>query len=290
MPYSHLTGAVISSDEISDHDYEMAQKSVAVRDGDASIEIGFADDNETHIQEDDGRVEIKLNTETGEVEGESDDGEVVQHEDLPEFDDNASPAQMTETASMLQQAEAGQADVLSKALEGGCTQEQLDAMRDHYEQHESLTDEHYAALEAAGLSKAYVNSFMAGQIAVGEKFANSVLDYVGGKANFEKLAKFMGENHGDMADAFNAALERYDVTTIKALLDNGKTLMRAHYGSRPARSLTNAAKPAATAKAAPAVEGFKSRQEMVAAMSDKRYERDAAYRREVELKVFHSQF
>lgn len=294
MPYSHLSGAVLSGEVMSDHEYQMAQKEVAVRDGDDSITIGGNDES---LTDGDEHISINLNTETGEVEGESEgEGDESGGEDtsgnpeVPEFDDNASPVSMQEASALLVDAEAGQQEVIQKALDGGVTQEQLDSMHAEYDADGKLSDASYTALEAAGMSKAFVNSFMSGQVAVGEKFANSVLEYVGGKANFDSLAKFMGETQGDMADAFNSAMERFDVTTIKALLDSGKTLMRQHYGSAPKRSLTNVSKPATPAKSTTDVVGFESRAEMVKAMSDKRYSRDAAFRREVEQKVINSKF
>jgi hypothetical protein len=293
MPYSHLSGAVLSGESMSDHEYQMAQKEVAVRDGDDAILIG----NDETLTDGDEHISISLNTETGEVAGEEEGSEGDEsgseegagNPDVPEFQDNVDPVNMQEASALVIEAEAGQNDVMQKALDGGVTQEQLDAMHTEFDANGKLSDESYATLEAAGLSKAFISSFMAGQTAVGEKFANSVLDYVGGKANFEKLAAFMGEAHGDMADAFNSAMERFDVVTIKALLDSGKTLMRQQYGVRPTRTLTAATKPAVKPTTTEVV-GFESRAEMVKAMGDKRYSRDAAYRREVEQKVINSKF
>lgn len=293
MPYSGLTNAVISSDEVSEHDIEMIQKTVAVRDGDDAISITA--DDETRTDEGDEHIAVSIDT-TGEEEEaeeatEEAEGEPSTEEDTPDFGTNIDPKDMNEAAEMLAQAEEGQKDVLAKALEGGVTQQQLDEMQEEFEKDNKLSDNSYELLEKAGLSKAFINSFMNGQVAVGERFAKTVLDYVGGRSNFDKLAGFMANNHSEMVDAFNSAMDRHDVVTIKALLDNGKTLMKATYGTRPQRSLTTVAKPVApTAQTTTKTEGFTSRQEMVKAMSDKRYQRDAEYRREVERKVMNATF
>ncbi len=292
MPYSHLSGAVISGGELSEHEAEMVQKTVAVRDGDATIVLDAG--NPVSEDEDNGFVSVSINT-TGEDDGEQDEGETVGEEadsadsDVPDFKD-VDPTTMNDAGAMLAEAEAGQQEILSKAKEGGVTDEQLDAMKAEYESNGKLSDEQFNILEAAGLSRNFVNSFMAGQQAVGERFAKTVIDYVGGDDNFGKLSAFIADTNPGMAEAFNSAMERLDVATIRTLLDTGKTLMRVQFGTRPTRSLTTAAKPVAVSPSKPQVQGFESRAEMVKAMSDKRYERDAAYRKEVEMKVIHSKF
>lgn len=287
MPYSHLQGSVISG-ELTEHEEAMISKPVAVRDGDDAIILNEDEGGSFEEEEiDEGSVIVKVgedgdgDSSQQEVEGDADDP-------LPEFKDDGSPTEMMEMATLLQEATQGQNDMLAKALDGGMEQAQIDAAIREFEEHGEISERAYAQLEEAGLSRAIVKSFLAGQEAVGERFANSIFNYAGGKDSFAKLANFIGTNHPDVADAFNAAVERQDVTTIKALLDSSKSLMRVTYGKPPTRSLTQKAKPVAVKSAE--VPSFSSRAEMVKAMADKRYTKDAAYRKEVELKVINSKF
>lgn len=303
MPYSHLTNAVIS-----DADAEMIQKPVTVRDGDDLLEVNLPEDDKSDVQEDAGsedgeKVEVKISTDgddEAEADGDSDEGDDDEgegHSDeeeltLPEYQ-SADPKDLTEAAALMAEAEAGQADLAAKALEAGLSQESLDKAKAEYEKDGKFSEESYAELAKAGFSKSFIDSYMAGQAAVAERFVKSIFGHVGGEENFVKITAHIAENKPEMAQAFDAAVGRNDVATIRALLDAAVAEVRQSPASKaPKRNLANAAKPAkpAGSKAADKVEGFASRAEMVKAMSDPRYGKDAAFRREVELKVFHSQF
>ncbi|WVX92112.1 capsid assembly scaffolding protein [Aeromonas phage phiA014S] len=301
MPYSHLTNAVIS-----DADAEMIQKPVTVRDGDDLLEVNLPEDDKSNVQEDAGtedgeKVEVKISTDgddeaeaDGDADSEGDDGEGSSDEELtlPEYQ-SADPKDLTEAAALMAEAEAGQADLAAKAIEAGLSQESLDKAKAEYEKDGKFSEESYAELAKAGFSKSFIDSYMAGQAAVAERFVKSIYGHVGGEENFTKITAHIAENKPEMAQAFDAAVGRNDVATIRALLDAAVAEVRQSPASKaPKRNLANAAKPAkpAGSKAADKVEGFASRAEMVKAMSDPRYGKDAAFRREVELKVFHSQF
>lgn len=304
MPYSHLTNAVIS-----DADAEMIQKPVTVRDGDDLLEVNLPEDDKSDVQEDVGaedgdKVEIKISTDGDSDERDDsedddseddDDGEGASDEEeltLPEYQ-SADPKDLTEAAALMTEAEAGQADLAAKAIEAGLSQESLDKAKAEYEKDGKFSEESYAELAKAGFSKSFIDSYMAGQAAVAERFVKSIYGHVGGEENFAKITAHIAENKPEMAQAFDAAVGRNDVATIRALLDAAVAEVRQSPASKaPKRNLANAAKPAkpAGSKAADKVEGFASRAEMVKAMSDPRYGKDAAFRREVELKVMYSQF
>ncbi|MGL5565645.1 MAG: capsid assembly protein [Plesiomonas sp.] len=299
MPYSHLTNAVTSDANLSQTDLEMLAKPVAVRDGDDLIKISLPaeEEDESRISvnintagEDDGHEDEELNGKSGTDDSEESgiDGDAGES-DVPEFH-KVDPKSLEEASSVLAKATAGHMEIIAEAMEKGLTQEQVQAFQSEYDAG-GLSDKSYEALEALGYTRAFVNSFMAGQQSVADNFVRELVGYCGGQSNFDKLSAYMSVNQPDAAKAFNAAVERNDVTTIKALLDSAKGSMRQSFGKQPKRNLAAAAKPAnkAPAKEAP-VEGFANRAEMVKAMSDKRYERDAAYRREVELRVFASAF
>lgn len=292
MPYSHLTNAVIS-----DTDAEMIQKPVTVRDGDDLLEVNLPAEDETVVEEDEGaEVEQEVETEGGENEDESsgDEAEGTEFE-LPEYQ-AADPKDLTEAAALMREADAGQADLTAKALEAGLSQDALDKATTEFAKDGKFTEGTYEALAKAGFSKSFVDSYMAGQEAVATKFVQSIYNHVGGQENFVKVTQHIAATKPEVAQAFDAAVERNDVATIRALLDSAVAEFRqsppTKEGKAPKRNLAAAAKAAAPGAGTKAnkVEGFTNRQEMVKAMSDKRYGKDAAYRREVELKVLHATF
>lgn len=294
MPYSHLTDVVIS-----DADAAMLEKPVSVRDGDDLIELKLPKaDDETGTEEGEGTdVEVDTQSEddsedetsTEEGEGTDEESEEVELE-LPEYQ-KVDPKDMNEAANLMREAEQGQADLSAKAVEAGLPEDALETIKAEYAKDGKLSDASYAELAKAGFSKSFIESYMAGQEAVAERFVNSIMAHVGGKENFTKIAEHMAKNSPEAAQAFDAAVERNDVATIRALLDAAVGQVRQSPASKaPKRNLAAAAKPANSAPAVNKVEGFTSRQEMVKAMSDVRYQKDANYRREVELKVLHAQF
>ena len=295
MPYSHLTNAITSDSSLSQADIEAIQKPVAVRDGDDLIEI------ELPIEEDESRMEINISTdgsdddESGNESDESDDSEESGvNEDAGEPDDSVpefhkvDPKSLEEASDVLREASEGHQEIIAEALEKGMTPEQMEGFQSEYDADGKLSDKSYEALAALGYTKAFINSFMAGQQSVADNFVRELQAYCGGADNFDKLTAYISVNQPETAKAFNSAIERNDVTTIKALLENSKGAMRQSFGSKPKRNLAAAAKPRNTAPAPKQVEGFASRAEMTKAMGDVRYQRDPEFRRQVELRVFAS--
>lgn len=304
MPYSHLTNAVIS-----DADAVMLEKPVDVRDGDDLINLSV-DITEDETESED-TLGTKVNIDTTEVESEGDDessaeeGEGTDSDDdstdsegeaemvLPDYQ-KADPKDMTEAAALMVEAEAGQQDLAAKAIEAGLTQEEFDAAKAEYEEHGKFSEKSYESLAKAGYSKSFIDSYMAGQAAVAERFVKTIYAHVGGESNFELISKHLADNKPEMALAFDSAVERNDVVTMRTLLDVAAAELKGTPASKaPKRNLAAAAKPVkpeGNSKAGEEVKGFTNRQEMVKAMSDVRYQKDAVYRREVELKVLNATF
>lgn len=292
MPYSHLTNAVIS-----DSDAEMIQKSVDVRDGDDLLEVNLPEEDEETTSTTSGEAsesdEVETEGEETQGDGETSDEEVEGTEPkLPEYQ-AADPKDLNEAAALMSEADEGQADLIAKAMENGLTQDAVDKANAEFAKDGKFSEGTYEALAKAGYSKSFVTSYMAGQEAVATKFVQSIYNHVGGQENFTKVTQHLAEHKPEVAQAFDAAVERNDVATIRALLDSAVAEFRQSPATKaPKRNLAASAKPVnsgANSKVKQ-VEGFTNRQEMVKAMSDKRYERDAAYRREVELKVLHATF
>ena len=102
---------------------------------------------------------------------------------------------------------------------------------------------------------------------------NTVYNSVGGEAEYGKLTSWAAENMDDKAlDAFNNIIDQGNPTAIQIAVAG----MKAEYDNQEGyegRMLTG--------KAARATDGFRSQAEVVAAMSDPRYDRDPAYRQDL---------
>lgn len=286
MPYSHLINAVVSG-ELTEHEQAMIAAPVAVRDGDDSISIEMPSE-EPEVEQEEAQLEDETEVEQeveSEGESENEEGEGESELEIPDVD----PKDITEAGAALTEAQEGQKALIEQAVKNGLDAALIPAMEAEFEEHGKLSEGSYEALAAAGYSRQFVDSYIKGQQAIVNKFVESVVEYAGGREVFAKIQEAMAENQS-LGAAFNAAIERNDIVTIKALIDSGKVTLRSKFGVKPKRDLTVSAKPAAQKPAAQKVEPFANRQEMVKAMSDKRYARDAAYRAQVEARVIASSF
>jgi hypothetical protein len=102
---------------------------------------------------------------------------------------------------------------------------------------------------------------------------NQVYNSAGGEAAYEQLTSWAAENLAEnKLDAFNSIVQNGDATAIQIAVAG----LRSEYDNTEGyegRMLTG--------KAARTTDSFRSQAEVVAAMSDPRYERDEAYRQDV---------
>ena len=102
---------------------------------------------------------------------------------------------------------------------------------------------------------------------------NQVYNSAGGEAAYEQLTSWAAENLAEnKLDAFNSIVQNGDATAIQIAIAG----LRSEYDNAEGyegRMLTG--------KAARTTDSFRSQAEVVAAMSDPRYERDEAYRQDV---------
>ena len=102
---------------------------------------------------------------------------------------------------------------------------------------------------------------------------NTVYNSVGGQDQYEQLTSWAAENMDDKAlDAFNSIIDQGNPTAIQIAVAG----MKAEYDTQEGyegRMLTG--------KAARTTDAFRSQAEVVAAMSDPRYDRDPAYRQDL---------
>lgn len=273
-----ITGSV---EDLNEHQKSMLEQDVAVRDGDDAITFKQLEAEQEEATEEDENVE---GAEGEETEGQ--DGESETDSEEPEFVElGDTPKELTESVSALDENEAAFDDMVSAAVEAGkVTADDIATIKAEYASKGELSEASYAKLAEAGYTKRFVDSFVRGQEALAEQYAAGVVRYAGGAEQFNRILSHLESNDKSTKEALESAILRKDLVTAKAILNlAGRSLGKAR-GVQPQRTVTTQGKPAV---AAPKVqtEGFSSKADMVKAMSDPRYLRDAKYTMEVRAKV-----
>lgn len=290
--------AVLSGDNIEDHRQSMLEQDVDVRDGDDAIVLEDSGvvvtdrvndelntEDRIEIQIPDGPEEIVKPDETDDDETQGDQEGTVDG-DAGELLGDAPEALVTATQQIADYAD-GLEQMKAQAIENGLTPEAAAKIEAEYEANSELSAESLAALEAAGFKASFVKSFLQGQESLATQYVNGIIDYAGGKANWDVLIGHLQSNSPETVEVLEDAIGRQDLKAIKATINLAKASHKAKFGAAPARNVASKA-PAVAARAAPQgpkVEGFKSSDEMVKAMSDRRYQTDPKYREEVRRKV-----
>lgn len=273
-----ITGSV---EDLNEHQKSMLEQDVAVRDGDDAItfkQLGAENEEATEEYENVDEAEGD-DTEGNDDESDTEGGD----QEFVELGE--TPKELTESVTALNENEAAFDDMVSAAVEAGkVTADDITAIKAEYASKGELSEASYAKLAEAGYTKRFVDSFVRGQEALAEQYAAGVVRYAGGAEQFNRILSHLESNDLSTREALEAAIVRKDIATTKALLNlAGKTLGKA-VGVKPQRTITTQAKPVVAPKA-PQTEAFSSKADMIKAMSDPRYLRDAKYTMEVRAKV-----
>lgn len=273
-----ITGSV---EDLNEHQKSMLEQDVAVRDGDDAITFKQLEAENEEATEEDENVE---ETEGDDTEGNDDESD-TEGDDQEFVELGETPKELTESVTALNENEAAFDDMVSAAVEAGkVTADDITAIKAEYASKGELSEASYAKLAEAGYTKRFVDSFVRGQEALAEQYAAGVVRYAGGAEQFNRILSHLESNDPSTREALEAAIVRKDIATTKALLNlAGKTLGKA-VGVKHQRTITNQAKPVVAPKA-PQTEAFSSKADMIKAMSDPRYLRDAKYTMEVRAKV-----
>lgn len=273
-----ITGSV---EDLNEHQKSMLEQDVAVRDGDDAITFKQLEAEQEEATEEDENVE---EADGEESEGKDDEPE-TEGED-PEFIElGDTPKELADSVSALDENEAAFDDMVSAAVEAGkVTADDITAIKAEYSAKGELSEASYAKLAEAGYTKRFVDSFVRGQEALAEQYAAGVVRYAGGAEQFNRILSHLEANDKSTKEALESAILRKDLVTAKAILNlAGRNLGKAR-GVPPQRTITTQGKPAVSVPKVE-TEGFSSKADMVKAMSDQRYLRDAKYTMEVRAKV-----
>ena len=145
----------------------------------------------------------------------------------------------------------------------------------------SLSEKSYADLAKIGLDKNLVDGYIAGQKAIAEAEVKQVQSIVGGEENYKQLLDWSTKNLNEAeATAFNELLDTGTIEQIKLAVS--AIANRAGISGQEKPTMFQGDTTASTADV------FGSVAQVTQAMNDPRYDKDPAYRKEVEMKLARS--
>ncbi len=159
---------------------------------------------------------------------------------------------------------------------------EFDKFQAEYDAEGVISEESLAELEAAGLTRSLVNSWIKGQEALVADYESAVYDVAGGQESYSELINWAGDNLSESeAAAFDRAVGSRDLDMVKLAVAGLQTRYQAAEGSAPNLLQGEASQTSAGG-------AFSSVAEMSAAMRDPRYTTDAGYRQQVAEKLSRS--
>ena len=146
---------------------------------------------------------------------------------------------------------------------------------EYYTQNGELSEEHYGALENAGLNREIVNAYITGIQAQQQQQVHDHYASVGGEQNYQNMSEWMlNYLPAPEVDAYNRVMENGTDEEVRVLMSG----MYARYQAAYSQNYTQV--QGETAPEQPA--GYQSRGQVMEALNDPRYETDQSYRDEVE--------
>ena len=177
-----------------------------------------------------------------------------------------SSKQPTEEAKPVTQQEAEQATGVS-----------LDAYYNEYAENGQLSDDSYAKLEASGLSKELVDSYIEGQTAIADNHIRQIQAVAGSEAEYQKIVEWASSSLPENeVNTFNNMVEKGTVEEAMLAVSGLKARYDNAVGVTPNLIQGEVAAP---------LSAFQSTAEIISAINDPRYKTDTAYRSGVEAKI-----
>ena len=157
----------------------------------------------------------------------------------------------------------------------------MTTLQQEYSEKGELDAKSYEALEKVGITKQYVDNYIAGQQALAEQTASEIKETVGGNEAYNEMVQWAATNMTDgERQAYNKAVNSPDKETVKLAVNALKAQYERANGVEPRL---------VEGKATPTTEqGFNSCAQVTEAMADPRYAKDPAYQTEVKNKLENS--
>lgn len=190
----------------------------------------------------------------------------------PEKDPNADPV-IEATKAQLETAPTIEKELTDKGVDfKAIEQTVLDAGEPSAEQ--------YEALEKAGYPKNMVDAYLRGLKADAEAYQSKVLGIAGGQKEYQELTAAIAAKGPKYVEAYNKAVNAGDITVVEVMLNDAKTSLIDKRGVVPAKNVLGnvSTGPKNT-------QPFANQAEMIAAINDPKYRKDAAYRAQVEARM-----
>jgi high-affinity Fe2+/Pb2+ permease len=157
----------------------------------------------------------------------------------------------------------------------------MSSLQKEYSEKGQLDAKSYEALEKVGITKQYVDNYIAGQEAIANQQANEIKQTVGGAESYQEMVDWASKNMTEgEKQAYNKAVNSGDMDTVKLAVNALKGQFERANGIEP---------KLVSGKAQPTVEqGFESWAQVTEAMADPRYAKDIAYQNQVKNKLANS--
>lgn len=279
-----VNSAVISSSDPAEHEQNMLALNVRARDGDTSIEL-------TQPEEETTEETVEETAEEGTQDAANDTQEEAPEASLDGVEPLGEPSEDLEKASSaIERYAEGFATMRGQAIQNGLTPAMADAIEAEYEADGKLSEGSFQALEKAGFTRNFIESYIQGQEAVAEQFVTKVVEYAGGQEKFQRIISHMETSSPDAVEALMDAIERRDLKAVRSMINLGIQSRSAKLGKAPERTATKKAAATPQVRQAPKAEGYTSTAEMVKDMSSAAYRNDPAFRAKVEQRVAASKF
>lgn len=159
------------------------------------------------------------------------------------------------------------------------------ALEDEYNKNGQLSSASLEALANAGYPKEVVDAYISGVEATQEKFYNAVVGFAGGEDEYRQVAQFVSSQGDKAVQDFNDTINAGNLGVINMVIQGVKANMKAVNGTTNQTILGQS-----TGGTADNTNAYLSKQQMLDAMNDPRYDKDPIYRKQVEQKIINSNF
>jgi hypothetical protein len=217
------------------------------------------------------------------VEGQQpQEGQQEQQTDRPAWlpEGFESPEQLAEAYKAMSEAQKHNDRDQQMTAEEVAADEKLGKFSSEFFEKGTLSAESYKELSKMGYPRSVVDQFIEGQKARMTLEENQILGEIGGKDEYNAMTEWASKNMKQAEiEAYNRAVESGDLNSAMFAVKGLQARYKASVGSAEPKFIQGGKTNSG---------GYQSVAEVVAAMSDRRYKIDPAYRAEVERKIGNS--
>tara|TARA_R100001463_G_scaffold132440_1_gene193132 strand:- start:4197 stop:4925 length:729 start_codon:yes stop_codon:yes gene_type:complete len=153
----------------------------------------------------------------------------------------------------------------------------FDAMNNEFAETGQLSEKTYADLEAKGIPKEMVDSYIEGQQAISVSYQNELYGQAGGEDNYNQMSEWASENMNESEiDAYNEAISSGNASQARLAIDGLLSRYRASGNAEP--NLVGG-------KASSSVDTYQSWAQVTKEMGTPEYKKDPAFRNAVQKKL-----